>query len=47
MSGDISFLPANCVVVCDVECSRRVLCHFSICFGAGEIAGDELQCFLE
>lgn len=46
MSGDISFPPANCVVVCEVECSQRVLRCFSTCFGAGDRAGDELQCFL-
>ena len=44
ISDEASFLPANCVTVCEVVCSRSVLRRFSTCFGAGDIVGDELPC---
>ena len=44
ISDEASFLPAKCVPVCEVVCSRSVLLCFSTCFGAGDIVDDELPC---
>ena len=41
----MSYHPATCVVVCDLERSLSVLCLLTTCFGTGDFAGDELPRF--